>query len=141
MKCIWIFQCSKQCFKCQNIFVLFSSATKIKDTRYKLNYVHNLIGSYLRTNGGQMQKWYHHWQHFAFSSFKTKRSHIAVGLYSNRSQKMSHWWHIWLCFACHILTSSEIHNWTDTQQDKICLLNISSKVWHGKIPKTTDLFT
>lgn len=39
--------CSKQCFKCQKIFVLFSSATEIKDTRYKLNYVHNLIGSYL----------------------------------------------------------------------------------------------
>ena len=38
-------------------FVLFSSATEIKDTKYdKLNYLHNLIGSYLRTNGGQMQK-------------------------------------------------------------------------------------
>ena len=40
--------CSKQCFKCQKIFVLYSSATEIKDTKYdKLNYVHNLIGSYL----------------------------------------------------------------------------------------------
>ena len=35
----------------------------------------------------QMHKWCHHWQHFAFLSCETNRLLIAVGLFSNRSEK------------------------------------------------------
>ena len=53
----------------------------IKITLYdKMNYKPILIGSHLRR---------HHYQHSPFLSYKTNQFHVAVNLYSNRSQNSS----------------------------------------------------
>ena len=53
----------------------------IKITLYdKMNYKPTLIGSHLRL---------HHYQHSPLLSYKTNRFHVAVNLYSNRSQNRS----------------------------------------------------
>ena len=49
-----------------------------------------MIGSFLSSIGGQMCNWCHYQKSFAYLSCKTTNwSHIAVGLYSSRSQKAS----------------------------------------------------
>ena len=49
-----------------------------------------MIGSFLSSIGGQMCNWCHYQKSFAYLSCKTTNwSHIAVGLYSSRSQKVS----------------------------------------------------
>ena len=49
-----------------------------------------MIGSFLSSIGGQMCNWCYYQKSFAYLSCKTTNwSHIAVGLYSSRSQKAS----------------------------------------------------
>ena len=49
-----------------------------------------MIGSFLSSIGGQMCNWCHYQKSFAYLSCKTTNwFHIAVGLYSSRSQKAS----------------------------------------------------
>ena len=48
--------------------------------------------------------------------------HVAVGLFSNRSQKMSK---CFFFYSYHILMSSVIYYWTDARQHGIYLLNRS----------------
>ena len=99
----------------------------------KLNPSCILIDSDLWSTGRQTHRWRHHSQNFAFLSYEKKNGiHVAVGLYSKRSQKKSkvvrtsvtH-----LAAACvllfcsyHILTI-DIFYWTDAQQHSIHLLN------------------
>ena len=64
-----------------------------------------------------------------FLLYKTNRFHVAVRLFSNRSQRTSKRVthsaapRVPLFCSCHILTSSVIYYWTDARQHGIYLLN------------------
>ena len=90
------------------------------------------LGIYLLN--GQM---HHHW-HFTFNQIRKKRFHVAVGLYSNGSQRhhksgkniskihvLASASYATLC-SYHILTSAMINYWTDPLQHGICMLNLCS---------------
>ena len=82
-----------------------------------------------------MHWWCHHWQNFMINLYELKRFHVAVVLFSNRSQKMS---------SCgknvsdtqlyHILVSCLIYHRTDTWQYGVYMYFLSKGAGHNCYP-------
>ena len=70
-----------------SILLMTSSLVILRMLYKKLNYARISIDSHLWSNGGQTQRWRHHWQLFRVFIISTNRFCVVVGLYSNRSQK------------------------------------------------------
>ena len=70
-----------------SILLMISLLVILRMLYKKLNYARIWIDSYLWSNGGQTQRWRHHWQLFRVFIISTNRFCVVVGLYSNRSQK------------------------------------------------------
>lgn len=70
-----------------SILLMTSSLVILRMLYKKLNYARISIDSHLWSNGGQTQRWRHHWQLFRVFIISTNRFCVVVGLYSNRRRE------------------------------------------------------
>ena len=93
-----VFRCTELRLRCNenhtnrmgsriSILLMTSSLVILRMLYKKLNYARISIDSHLWSNGGQTQRWRHHWQLFRVFIISTNRFCVVVGLCSNRSQK------------------------------------------------------